>query len=173
MLRPITEKAGELTPSGNIGLLATPGTVRSDSYKIEIAKFWPKVNLVQKSCPMWVPLVENWELSGPGTTFFVRKYLDELQKENPAIDTLLLGCTHFPLLKDVIRKEVDKHITIVSQGNIVANSLVDYLRRRTEIDQKLSNGGNVQYLTTDSSLYFDKIGSRIVGNAIRSKTVFL
>ncbi len=147
---PTVEKLGEVSGNGNIGILATPGTVSSGSYDIEIAKFFPKFRTVSRACPMWVPLVENREYDGPGADYFVKKYVDELFEEEPEIDTIVLGCTHYPLLLPKIEKAVDGRATIVTQGTLVADSLKDYLTRHPEMDAKCSKNGTVTYLTTEN-----------------------
>ncbi|HEX4375465.1 MAG TPA: glutamate racemase, partial [Puia sp.] len=134
VIRPTTEVIGNFTKTNNIGILATNGTVRSDSYKIEIEKFFPDLNVFQQACPMWVPLIENNEHNSAGADYFVKEGIDTLMSQSKNIDTILLGCTHYPLLINKIRQYVSPEIQIISQGKIVADSLADYLKRHPEID---------------------------------------
>jgi glutamate racemase len=133
-----------------VGLLATEGTVRSHSYDMEIAKFWPDIKVSGQACPFWVPLVEYNEADSPGADYFVKKRIDQLMMKDPEIDTVILGCTHFPLLMPKILKFVNPGVCIVPQGEYVANSLVDYLKRHPEMEQRLTRGGSCQYFTTEN-----------------------
>ncbi|MCC6726894.1 MAG: glutamate racemase [Saprospiraceae bacterium] len=171
VIRPTAEVIGQFTKTKKVGVLGTVGTVRSESYLIEIDKFFPAVEVAQQACPMWVPLVENGELAGPGTEFFVKKYLDELLANSPDMDTLLLACTHYPLLEPVIRQFLPKEINIVSQGKIVADSLADYLRRHPEMAGRLSRHGHRHFHTTGATEDFDGHASLFFGAAVRSKHV--
>ncbi len=150
VIRPTVEAVGRMTQSRVVGLVATEGTVRSNSYPLEIAKLFPDITVVSEACPMWVPLIENGEHTGDGADFFVRKYLDELFAKQAHIDTLILGCTHYPLMLDKIARYTPSGVRIVTQGDIVAESLADYLRRHPELAEKCSQGGTVRYLTTES-----------------------
>ncbi|MDE7412156.1 MAG: glutamate racemase [Paramuribaculum sp.] len=149
VIRPTVEALGALSVSGNVGVLGTAGTVRSQSYDMEIAKLYPGFTTTSHACPMWVPLVENEEASGPGADYFVEKYIRELFQKNPAIDTVILGCTHYPLLIDKIRKAMPAGVRVVCQGEIVACSLDDYLMRHPEMAARCSTGGTCRYLTTE------------------------
>ena len=169
VIRPTSEIAGRYTRTKHVGVLGTTGTVQSDSYKIEIEKFFPGVKVFQQACPMWVPLAENNELNSPATDFFVKKYLKELFSKNKKIDTIILGCTHYPLLLNKIKKYSPKGVKIISQGTIVAASLADYLSRHPEIESKISSGRNIDFYTTDSTESFDKIAMRFWGGKIRSR----
>ena len=151
VIRPTTEMIGKQTNTNNIGILATNGTVQSNSYKIEIEKFFPYITIEQEACPMWVPLVENNEQDSDGADFFVKKNLENIFSRNKNIDTLLLACTHYPLLKNKIKKYLPSHVALISQGEIVATSLKDYLHRHTEIEAKLSKHGERSFYTTDSA----------------------
>ncbi len=171
VIRPTAEVIGDFSKTKKVGVLGTVGTVRSESYLLEIEKFYPDVKVLQQACPMWVPLVENGELSGAGTDFFVKKYLDELLAASPDIDTLLLACTHYPLLEPVINKFLSKKIKVISQGEIVAKSLADYLHRHPEMEQLCSKNGSRVFHTTDSVADFDGHASAFFGEAVRSRHV--
>ncbi len=147
---PTVEALGSISKNGNIGVLGTPGTVSSGTYDIEIAKFFPQFRTVSVPCPMWVPLVENREYDCPGADYFVEKYVEELFASEPETDTLILACTHYPLLIDKIRKQVDGRATIVTQGELVAASLEDYLKRHPEMDIQCTKGGDCEYFTTEN-----------------------
>lgn len=168
VIRPTAEVIGEYSSTQKVGVLGTLGTVRSESYLIEIGKFFPAVDVAQQACPMWVPLVENGELSGPGTAFFVKKYLDELLSKSPGIDTLLLACTHYPLLEPVIQQFLPEGIKLVSQGEIVARSLADYLRRHSDMEARLSKHARQSFRTTGAAADFDKHASFFFGSEIKS-----
>lgn len=171
VIRPSAEVIGNYTKTKEVGVLGTKGTVLSNSYKIEIDHFFPDVRAHQKACPMWVPLIENGEYEGEGANYFIKKYLDELLAAAPAIDTLLLACTHYPLLVDKIRKHVPEGVQIVSQGGIVAESLADYLRRHPEMETRISRAGTTRYFTTDDPAEFDSHASVFRGAAVRSEHV--
>lgn len=171
VIRPTAEVIGECSKTKKVGVLGTVGTVRSESYLMEIGKFFPEIEVAQQACPMWVPLVENGELAGPGTEFFVKKYLDELLAKAPEVDTLLLACTHYPLLEPIIRQFLPKEISIVSQGDIVADSLAAYLSRHPEMAERCSERGQRVFHTTGSSEDFDGHATAFFGEAVRSKHV--
>ncbi len=155
VIRPTAEIIGTFSKSGHIGVLATPGTVTSQSYVIEIAKFFPDAVVHQQACPLWVPLIENNEYETPGAEFFVKSCIDDLMKQDPLIDVVLLGCTHYPVLDATIRKYLPVGVRIISQGDIVAQSLKDYLSRHSDMAQRLSKGGLRQFYTTDNPTDFD------------------
>jgi glutamate racemase len=173
VIRPTTEIIGTYTKTNHVGILATTGTVLSGSYPIEIEKFFPNLQVHQEACPMWVPLVENNEYNQPGADYFVKKHLDNIFAKSPNIDTLLMACTHYPLLKNKIEQCLPKGVTLLSQGQIVANSLVNYLRRHGEIDQHCSKNGQHLFYTTDSTFDFDSHASIFFGRAVQSKHVNL
>lgn len=154
VIRPTVEAIGGMTHTGCIGLLATPGTVLSGSYTAEVAKLFPHYQLYGQPCPMWVPLIENNETHNAGCDFFVTKYIDALLAQSSLIDTVILGCTHYPLIYDKIRASLPSHITLLSQGHVVAASLQDYLRRHPEIESACSRHGECTYLTTESPAKF-------------------
>jgi len=156
VIRPTAEVIGNYTKTKEIGVLGTKGTVQSGSYLMEIGNFFPDLKVYQQACPLWVPLIENGEYDQPGTDYFVQKYLDQLLSQSPNIDTLLLACTHYPLLYPKIRQYLPEHIQIVAQGDIVATSLVDYLERHPEMEERLTKNGTQQFFTTtDDTADFD------------------
>jgi glutamate racemase len=164
VIRPTTEIIGQYSKTGEVGILGTSGTVTSNSYPIEIAKFFPQLKVYQEACPMWVALVENNEYDKPGADYFIRQHLDTLLKQSAGIDTLLLACTHYPLLLEKIKQHLPEHITVVSQGDIVAASLGDYLQRHPELETKLSAQGRTSFYTTDSAADFDAHASIFFGS---------
>lgn len=153
---PTAEVIGQLTQSRHVGILATEGTIRSRSYNIEIEKRHPDVRVTGLACPMWVPLVENNEADGPGADYFVQKNMEQLMAADPKIDTVVLGCTHYPILMPKIEKYKHPGVTVVMQGTYVAQSLEDYLRRHPEIEEKCQKNGHVRYLTTESAEKFSE-----------------
>jgi glutamate racemase len=173
VIRPTTEIVGKYTKTGNIGVLGTTGTITSNSYPIEIEKFYPTFNVYQEACPMWVPLVENNEFETEGADFYIQKNINSLLSKNATIDTIILGCTHYPLLINKIKKYLPENITLLSQGEIVAESLVDYLKRHTEIEKKCSKGSTIDFYTTDSPENFDKAASVFLGKEVSSKHLTL
>ena len=154
VIRPTAEIIGKLTRNNHVGLLATEGTVKSCSYTLEIQKLYPKVKVTGVACPFWVPLVEYNEADSPGADYFVKKRIDELMRQDPDIDTIILGCTHYPLLMPKILKYVKPGVRIVPQGEYVANSLLDYLHRHPEMDRQITSNGTCRYLTTENPQKF-------------------
>jgi glutamate racemase len=148
VIRPTAEVIGNYTKTGEIGVLGTKGTVQSGSYLIEIGHFFPEIEVYQQACPLWVPLIENGEYDQPGADYFVKKYLGQIIAQAPGIDTLLLACTHYPLLQQKIAEFLPSGIKVVPQGDIVANSLVAYLKRHPEMDEMLSKGSTQRFFTT-------------------------
>lgn len=173
VIRPTTEVIGEYTRNRNIGILATNGTVQSESYKIEIEKFFPGMQIEQEACNMWVPLVENNEHGSAGADFFIEKNLQNIFSRNKDIDTLLLACTHYPLLKEKIEKLLPSGVRLVFQGEIVARSLKDYLQRHPGLEEKISKQGRRQFYTTDAADEFNSKGSIFFGEPVRSAHVDL
>jgi glutamate racemase len=173
VIRPTTEIIGKFTKTNHVGILATNGTVQSGSYLVEIKKFFPEVSVFQQACPLWVPLIENNEHNSPGADYFVKEYLDSLLQNSREIDTVLLACTHYPLLKTKIEKFLPKGVSIISQGEIVARSLVDYLHRHAEIENKCSKTGNISFYTTDSTEDFDNHATIFYGKGVRSSHAVL
>jgi len=173
VIRPTTENIGRYTQTGHVGILATPGTVKSDSYKIEIERFFPEIRVYQEACPIWVPLVENNETDNLGAEYFVEKNISNLLKQSPEIDTLVLACTHYPLLFPLIRKFTPPSIQILQQGSLVAKSLRDYLNRHPEVDQKIEKQGEILFFTTENPESFDEKGGLFFGKAVNSKQLIL
>lgn len=173
VIRPTVEAIGDYTKSGHIGIFGTPGTIRSESYNIEIAKLYPDYVTTGQECPLWVPLVENREFDNPGADYFVEKYIDTLLHRDPLIDTALLGCTHYPLLLRKIRKHMPPQVRIVTQGDIVARSLRDYLERHPEMATRVSRNGSTEYLTTESAEKFSEMGSLFLAKDIKARTITL
>jgi glutamate racemase len=169
VIRPTTEIIGKYTQSNSIGILATNGTVQSQSYLIEIEKFFPDVKIEQEACPMWVPLVENNEHQSAGADYFIEKHINNILSRNKDIDTLLLACTHYPLLKKKIEKHLPKNVKLVSQGEIVAESLKDYLHRHPEIESKISAQGKRVFYTTDSSEDFNSKATIFFGDSVEAR----
>lgn len=171
VIRPSTEVLGSMTRSGHVGILATEGTVKSRSYVIELEKFAPEIVVVQHACPMWVPLVENNEFQSPGGTYFLQRDLLSLLQQDPQIDTVLLGCTHYPILRETLQSLLPEHVKVVSQGPLVAERLADYLERHPEISALCTANGTVSYLTTESAETFDANASRILNISITSSHI--
>lgn len=171
VIRPTAEIIGDYSETGHVGILGTSGTVNSQSYVMEIKKQFPGLKVFQETCPLWVPLVENKEYDGPGADYFVKKNIDHILSKSEKIDTLLLACTHYPLLMDKIKKYTPEHVTVLSQGHIVAESLADYLRRHPEIDKLCSKGGTRRFLTTDSTENFDDHAKIFWGEKIHSEFI--
>lgn len=156
VIRPTAEVIGSLTKNRHVGLLATEGTVKSESYQLEIKKFFPDIHVSGIACPFWVPLVEYNEADSPGADYFVKKRLDALALKDPLIDTIILGCTHYPLLMPKIEKYKRPGVRIIAQGEYVANSLKDYLKRHPEMNEKCTKTGSCQYFTTENPMRFQE-----------------
>ncbi len=170
---PTVEALGSISKNGNIGVLGTPGTISSGTYDIEIAKFFPQFRTVSVACPMWVPLVENREYDSPGADYFVEKYVEELFSEEPETDTVVLGCTHYPLLIDKIRRQVGERAAVVTQGELVAASLADYLKRHPEIDSVCTKGGTCEFMTTENPDKFTELAEIFLNIPLRADHVDL
>jgi glutamate racemase len=169
VIRPTAEVIGNYTQTKQIGVLGTKGTIQSQSYTIEINKFFPDITVHQQACPLWVPLIENGEYDKPGSDYYVKQYLDEVMAQSSNIDTLLLACTHYPLLQDKIKAHLPPDINVVAQGDIVADSLDDYLKRHTEIEQNLTKGGTRRFFTTtDDTADFDQHASLFFSSLVES-----
>lgn len=159
VIRPTVELVDSISLTKHVGIVGTSGTISSGSYAMEIGKMFPHIQVVGEACPMWVPLVENNEFASPGADYFVQKHLDRILTADPEIDTLVLGCTHYPLLADKIRQFLPSGITVFSQGEYVAESLQDYLRRHPEMDARLTRRGECRFLTTESASKFSDAAS--------------
>jgi glutamate racemase len=171
VIRPTTEIVGRYTKTKHVGIFATKGTVLSESYVIEIHKFFPDINVHQQACPMWVPFIENNEHLSEGIDYYIKKYADELLAQSPDIDTIILACTHYPLLIDKLKNYLPSHINIVSQGPIVADSLKDYLMRHAEVESQLTQYGDRTYYTTDDIEDFNSKAKLFIGKQIHAKHI--
>lgn len=165
VIRPTAEIIGNVTRTRHVGIFATPGTIKSHTYDIEIAKLHPDIAVCGVACPMWVQLVESGETDTPGADYFVEKRINELFEADPLIDAVILGCTHYPLLLDKIERYMPSGVTIISQGEYVARSLQDYLRRHNDIDARLSHSSTTRFLTTEAPAVFSLNASRFLGDS--------
>jgi glutamate racemase len=175
VIRPAVESIGNYTRNGHVGILGTVGTVLSNSYPIELEK-WSEgkvVRTTQEACPIWVPLVENNETDSPGTDYFVAKNINNLLTADPEIDSIILGCTHYPLLLPVIRKFVPDNVHLLEQGKLVSSKLVEYLNRHPGMDQRCSKSGIVKYFTTENEEVFEKNATTFLGRSIKSEKILL
>ena len=173
VIRPTAEVINQYTQSNKVGVFGTRGTVKSASYQIEINKLYPEIEVVQQSCPMWVPLIENNEHLNPGADYFVKTYLTRLLGKTFGIDCILLACTHYPLIIPKLEAYLPAGITLLSQGDIVAQSLKDYLARHPEIEGGLSRGHGRSFVTSGDPAVFDSLGSLFFGSSIKSSAVSL
>ena len=173
VIRPTAECIGPLTHTRHIGILATTGTINSKSYEMEIKKLHPDIHVEGLACPMWVPLVENFELDGAGTDYFVKKSLEELMEKDHNIDTIILGCTHYPLLLPLIQKHLSSKIKVIAQGEYIASSLQEYLHRHPEMADKCTRDGTCRYLTTENNIIFDHSACRFMQHDVQSQHIEL
>lgn len=173
VIRPTVECIGQITQSGHIGVLATSGTIKSDSYPLEIKKLYPQMEITGEACPMWVPLVENNEAEHEGADYFIQKHIHQLLSRDPKIDTIILGCTHYPLLLPKIRRYVPTDVTIIAQGEYVTHSLEDYLARHPEIKERCTQGGQCRFLTTESEDKFIESASTFLNKSITVERITL
>ena len=173
VIRPTVEQLGHLSSTGHIGVFATPGTIQSESYNMEISKLYPSFHTVGHACPMWVPLIENGEAHSDGADYFVRQDVERLLAKDPEIDTIILGCTHYPILYDKIRKYLPEGIRLISQGDIVARSLADYLVRHSDLERQLSCGRQCTYLTTENASKFGNLATMFLGKPVKAETIEL
>lgn len=173
VIRPTVECIGEISKNQHIGVLATAGTIKSESYPLEIHKLFPEIQVSGTACPMWVSLVENNESQDEGADYFIRKYIDQLLSKDPQIDTVILGCTHFPILLPKIRQYIPDHISVIAQGEYVAESLKDYLKRHPEMDAKCTRNGNCQFYTTEAEEKFSESASTFLKQQISVKHITL
>lgn len=173
VIRPTVECVGEISKNQHIGVLATAGTIKSESYPLEIHKLFPEIQVSGTACPMWVSLVENNESQDEGADYFIRKYIDQLLSKDPQIDTVILGCTHFPILLPKIQQYIPDHISVIAQGEYVAESLKDYLKRHPEIDAKCTKNGNCQFYTTEAEEKFSESASTFLKQQISVKHITL
>jgi glutamate racemase len=173
VIRPSTEELDKHTKTKHVGVLATEGTIRSNSYQIELAKFAPDLVVNQHACPMWVPLIENNQFDTPGGVYFIQNDLVSILEKDPKIDTILLACTHYPILLEQLQRLLPEHIEVLAQGKIVAESLADYLIRHPEMDAKCSKVGSVRYLTTESAQAFSEKASLLMNDQIDAEHLTL
>lgn len=173
IIRPTAEKIGQLTTKRHVGILATEGTIKSNSYNLEISKLYPDIKVSGVACPFWVPLVEYNEADSPGADYFVKKRIDQLMDLDPDIDAIILGCTHYPLLMPKIKKYVPEGVHIVSQGEYVADSLADYLARHPEMERRCSKGGTCNYLTTENTDRFKESAQMFLHESVDVENIVL
>lgn len=173
VIRPTVECVGEISKNQHIGVLATAGTIKSESYPLEIHKLFPEIQVSGTACPMWVSLVENNESQDEGADYFIRKYINQLLSKDPQIDTVILGCTHFPILLPKIRQYIPEHVSVIAQGEYVAESLKDYLKRHPEMDAKCTKNGNCQFYTTEAEDKFSESASTFLKQQISVKHITL
>ena len=173
IIRPTAEKIGQLTTKRHVGILATEGTIKSNSYNLEISKLYPDIKVSGVACPFWVPLVEYNEADSPGADYFVKKRIDQLMDLDPDIDAIILGCTHYPLLMPKIKTDVPEGVRIVSQGEYVADSLADYLARHPEMERRCSKGGTCNYLTTENTDRFKESAQMFLHESVDVENIVL
>ena len=173
IIRPTAEVIGSITHNGHVGIFATEGTIRSESYTLEIHKLFPDIKVSGVACPFWVPLVEYNEADSPGADYFVKKRIDQLLRMDPDIDTIILGCTHYPLLLPKIHKYIPRGIRIISQGEYVAESLQQYFERHPEIEQRCTKGGSVHYLTTENPEKFKESAQLFLHEQVEVESVII
>ncbi|MCR4995302.1 MAG: glutamate racemase [Bacteroidales bacterium] len=171
VIRPTVEAVGELTHSRHVGIVATQGTIASQTYELEMAKLHPDISVTGQACPMWVPLVENYEFDSPGADYFVQRDIKHLLDHDPLIDTIILGCTHFPLLYHKIRAYTPRHIQLISQGEYVARSLHDYFSRHSDLAARVSRGASARFLTTEQSSNFSPAATLFLGQAVEAEHI--
>lgn len=168
VIRPTAESVATLSESGHIGIMGTEGTIRSGSYNLEIRKLYPDITVTGEACPMWVPLVENREYDKPGADYFVQQHLERLFEKDPLIDTIILGCTHYPLLMGKITQYLPENVKVISQGKYVAESLKVYLQRHPEMDKNCTKNGGIYYFTTDSPEKFGEQASIFLNKQVKA-----
>ena len=173
VIRPTAEVIGSLTHSRHVGIFATEGTIKSESYKLEIQKLFPDIQVTGVACPFWVPLVEYNEADSPGADYFVKKYIGQLLRQDPDIDTVILGCTHYPILLPKIHKYIPRGIRIVSQGEYVAEALQQYFVRHPDMEQRCTKGGQVHYLTTENPEKFKEQAQIFLNEPITVENITL
>jgi glutamate racemase len=173
VIRPTVEVVPQMSKTGHVGIFATEGTIASNSYPLELKKLAPELTVTGEACPMWVPLVENGEGDKPGADYFIRQHARRLMEADPMIDTVILGCTHYPILADKIRAALPQRVNVVAQGDIVAESLADYLHRHPEMEMRLSRGGRCEYLTTELESRFSRFASLFLGKAVEAKRIMI
>ena len=173
VIRPTTERLAELSPSGHLGLMATEATVHSRSYVIEASEYAPEVEIYQQACPLWVPLIENDEQDSEAALYFTQKYVKALLSQSPDIDAVLLACTHYPIIQSLIQSYIPEGVELISQGELVAKSLADYLERHLWMVDQISKTRSRQFLTTDDAAVFESMAARFYGEPLRAEKVFI
>ncbi|MBR6691170.1 MAG: glutamate racemase [Bacteroidaceae bacterium] len=173
IIRPTVECIGDITENRHVGVLATEGTIKSHSYPLEIRKLYPEIEVTGEACPMWVPLVETGEYNSEGADYFVKRHVDNLMARDPEIDAIILGCTHYPLLLDKIRKYTPERVKLLTQGSAVAESLKLYLERHTSMEELCTKGGNTLFCTTEAGGKFGEQASVFLNHSIEVKNVTL
>ncbi|RYY70867.1 MAG: glutamate racemase [Chitinophagaceae bacterium] len=173
VIRPTAEVIGNYSTTGHVGVLGTRGTITSESYVLEIEKFFPEIKVSQEACPMWVPLIESNEHGKPGADYFVKQHIHNLMAKDTEIDTILLGCTHYPLLMKKLNWFVPTGVRVVEQGKIVASSLVNYLQRHPEMAEKCSKSAGIEFYTTGEQGDFDEHAANFFGQPVKSKRLIL
>jgi glutamate racemase len=173
VIRPTAECIGTITQTRHVGVLATEGTIKSESYVLEIKKLWPDITVTGVACPLWVPLIENNEYDTPGADYFVKKRIDTLMLRDPAIDSVILGCTHYPLLLDKILKHTPRGVRVIPQGEYVAASLKDYLTRHPEMEAKCTRHASCRYFTTENSDKFRESARLFLHEDVEVETITL
>ena len=171
VIRPSTEEIGALTNTKHVGILGTTGTIQSGSYEIELKKFAPEITVTQHACPMWVPLIENNRHKSNAGKMFIEEDVKALMDKDPLIDTIVLACTHYPVIKSHIQEILGSKVKVVAQGPIVAEKLVDYLSRHSEMEKRLSKNGTIRYFTTENNLVFNEKASQFLEEMIHSEHV--
>lgn len=173
VIRPTVEAIDGMTRTGHVGVLATSGTVKSQSYALEIHKLYPDITVTSLACPMWVPLIEYGEYENKGADFFIKKYIDAIFAQDNLIDTLILGCTHYPIVADKIKRHLPGGVRLVQQGEHVAESLADYLKRHPDMDSKCTKNGRTQFFTTENEEKFAESASVFLKTEINVKGIEL
>lgn len=173
VIRPTVEIVGDISKSRHVGVMATPGTIRSRTYELEIAKLSPDIRVTGEACPMWVPLVENEEYDSPGADYFVRQRIESLFRRDPLIDSVILGCTHYPLLLGKIRRYMPLGVNVIEQGSYVAQSLRDYLLRHPDMAERITTGGTARFLTTEQAEAFEAKATVFMGEELNAERVQL
>ena len=173
VIRPTAEQIGNFTRTNIVGLFGTAGTIQSKSYELEIAKTFPQISVIAESCPMWVPLIENNFHNTNGADFFIKYHIDNILERNKNIDAIILGCTHYPLLIDKIKKYLPENIKIITQGNIVAESFADYLVRHPKHEKLCSKNGITEFYTTESPEKFSSSATIFLNKNIKAKKIIV
>ncbi|MBT8360981.1 MAG: glutamate racemase [Deltaproteobacteria bacterium] len=175
VIRPSVEKAAEMTENGHVGVLGTVGTIISESYPIELKKWSDQrvISTVQEACPMWVPIVENNEIDSEGAEFFIKRNIENIFQKDKDLDTLILGCTHYPLLLKIINKYIPEHVEILDQGQIVSEKLSEYLQKHSELEKRISRNANIEFQTTESAETFEEKAALFMGQQLKAETIHL